>query len=249
MKKAGAGFFILNSSFFRYDLLMRKTMLALPLVILAACAGPEAGPAMTETEFETRIASRLIFDPALSKVGERVIYFVKRSGDPQIESYSWACVNEESGAVWIENKLPHQPRPVIYKSKISREGKLIEQHVGEPGSPQPLKIWPREGAAPGVEAVVRRDSESATGASKEEPDTITVGGRPYGCTRVTTTLTYPDGRKSTMVNWFSKDVPFASKAAQGGLVKRQFGRLTMELAVFDVKGAPVELQLPAAAPK
>ena len=78
---------------------------------------------------------------------------------------------------------------------------------------------------------------------------FTVGGRPYTCTRVTTTLTYPDGRKSTMLNWFSKDVPFASNARHGGLVKRQFGRLTMELPVFDLKGARIELQLPAAAPK
>ncbi len=223
---------------------MRKTMLALPLVILAACAGPETGSVQSETEFETRIASALTFDPALSKVGERVVYFIKRSGEPQIQSYSWACVGEEGGAVWIENKIPHQPRPVVYKSKISKEGKLLEQHVGEPGSPEPVKIWPREGS--GAEAVVRRDSSSAAGASKEDPDTITVGGRPYACTRVTTTLTYPDGRKSTMLNWFSKDVPFASNAKHGGLVKRQFGRLTMELAVFDVKGARIELQLPAA---
>jgi hypothetical protein len=37
---------------------------------------------------------------------------------------------------------------------------------------------------------------------------------------VTTTLTYPDRRKSTMINWFSKEVPFAASKTLGGLVKR-----------------------------
>ena len=88
-----------------------------------------------------------------------------------------------------------------------------------------------------------RDSAGAKADSKEEADRIVVGGKPYDCTRVTTVLAYPDGRKSTMTNWFSKDVPFAPTRALGGLVKRQFGRLTMELISGDHNAKP-ELLIP-----
>ena len=76
------------------------------------------------------------------------------------------------------------------------------------------------------------------------PDRIVVGGKPYDCTRVTTVLAYPDGRKSTMTNWFSKEVPFGPTRALGGLVKRQFGRLSMELVTGDHNGKP-EMQVPS----
>src|SRR4029078_9287871 len=87
------------------------------------------------------------------------------------------------------------------------------------------------------------DAAGAKADTKEEPDRIVVGGKPYDCTRVTTVLAYPDGRKSTMTNWFSKEVPFAPTKARGGLVKRQFGRLTMELVTGDRNARP-ELQIP-----
>jgi hypothetical protein len=61
---------------------------------------------------------------------------------------------------------------------------------------------------------------------------------------VTTTLSYPDGRKSTMVNWMSKDVPFAGHRTHGGLVKRQFGRIAMELIDHGDTGARPELAIP-----
>jgi hypothetical protein len=229
--------------------------LAVALPFLSACAGagaggaPEGAAPAGETEFETRVASALAFDPALLKAGERVVYFVRRAGEPQLVSYSWACTAADDEAVWIENKIPSEPRPVVYKSRISRAGKLLEQHVGEPGGAEPLRLWPRSDAPAGTEALVRRDSSAAAGDSQEAPETLQVGGRSYACTRVTTTLRYPDGRRSTMVNWFSKEVPFASEARLGGLVKRQFGRLNMELAIFDLSGARVELPIPAAAPR
>ena len=57
------------------------------------------------------------------------------------------------------------------------------------------------------------------------------------------TLTYPDRRKSKMINWFSKDVPFAASRTLGGLVKRDFGRLSMELIKIDRDARP-ELLIP-----
>jgi hypothetical protein len=223
---------------------MTKTAAPLLLASLAACASAPPEPGESETEFETRIASALFFDAAHLKAGQRVVYLVKRAGESQVQSYAWSCTAADADAAWVENKIPHQPLPVIYKSKLARDGKLLEQWVGESGTTEPLKIWPRQGAA-APEARIRRDSSDAQGSTKSDPDRITVGGQAYDCTRVTTTLAYPDGRKSTMINWFSKQVPFASDPAQGGLVRRQFGRLTMDLAVFDLQGARTDLQVPA----
>jgi hypothetical protein len=92
---------------------------------------------------------------------------------------------------------------------------------------------------------VRRDSSAAQPKVKEEPDTLLIGGKAYACTKVTTELTYAGGRKSTMVNWMSKDVPFAGQLTHGGLVKRQFGRITMELVDYGAQGARPELAIPA----
>jgi len=203
---------------------MKKLTLAPLLLLAAACADSgSAGGRMTETDFETKIASAIVFDPSLLRMGDRVVYFVKRSGENQTQTYSWTAAGEEPGAVWIENKVPFDPRPMIVKTKLERAGPSTRQ--GGPG-PKPV-----------------RDSGTAKADAKEAAETIVVGGRSYACTRVTTNLTYPDGRKSTMINWFSKEVPFAASATLGGLVKRQFGRLTMELVAGDQNGKS-ELVIP-----
>jgi hypothetical protein len=219
---------------------MKRLTLA-PLMLLAACSsGP--GEKMTESDFETKIAAAIAFDPALLKTGDRVVYFVKRSDVNQTQTYTWTAVGEEPGAVWIENKVPFDPRPMIVKTKIERGGKVLEQWIGEPGGiPGQTYPNPRQG---GAEPKPVRDSDAAKADSKEAPDRIVVGGHSYDCTRVTTNLTYPDGRKSTMINWFSKEVPFAASKALGGLVKRQFGRLSMELVAGDRNGKS-ELVIPA----
>src|SRR6185295_7372244 len=95
---------------------------------------------------------------------------------------------------------------MVVKTKLDRGGKMLEQWVGEPGGiPGQSYPNPRRGQAPKEV----RDSSVAKAESKEEPDRVTVFGKPYDCIRVTTVLAYPDGRKSTMVNWFSKEVLFA----------------------------------------
>jgi hypothetical protein len=216
---------------------MKKTLIALLLTAGCSSSAPQ-GEKTTETDFENQVASSIAFDPALVKVGERAVYFVKRVGDTQTQRYIWSAVAEEGTAIWIETKVPNDPRPpFVVKTKIDRSGKVLEEWVGEPGG------VPGRSKLSGSTPKPVRDSSAAKSDTKEEPDKIVVGGKPYDCTRVTTVLTYPDGRKSTMINWFSKEVPFAASRALGGLVKRQFGRLTMELVAGD-RNAKSELQIP-----
>jgi len=227
---------------------MKRLMMAPWILLVAAgstwltagCCGG-AGEKMTESDFETKIAAAIAFDPALLTTSDRVVYFVKRSDVNQTQTYTWTAVAEEPGAVWIENKVRFDPRPMIVKTKIERGGKVLEQWIGEPGGiPGQTYPNPRQG---GSEPKPVRDSDSAKADSKEAPDRIVVGGHAYECTRVTTNLVYPDGRRSTMINWFSKEVPFAASKALGGLVKRQFGRLTMEVVAGDHNGKS-ELVIP-----
>jgi hypothetical protein len=220
---------------------MKKALAAL-LLLAAGCSSSssDGGEKRTETDFENEIASSIMFDPALLKAGDRVVYFVKRSGDAETQKYAWSAVSEDRGAVWIENSIPWNAKRAIVKSKLDRSGKLLEQWVGEPGG-VPGQTWPTPTMTQPPKQV--RDSAGAKADSKEEPDRITVGGKPYDCTRVTTVLAYPDGRKSTMTNWFSREVPFAPTRALGGLVKRQFGRLSMELVTGD-HNAKAEMQIP-----
>jgi len=221
---------------------MKKSLILVLLV--AGCSSSSdggQGEKMSEADFETKIASSIMFDPALLRVGDRVVYFVKRTGEATTEKYVWSAVGEERGALWIENSIPFQSSRMIVKTKLERSGKMLEQWVGELGGvPGQTYPSPKSGQAPRQV----RDSGSAKAESKEEPDRVIVGGKPYDCTRVTTVLAYPDGRKSTMTNWFSKEVPFAPTRPLGGLVKRHFGRLTMELVASDREARP-ELQIPA----
>jgi hypothetical protein len=213
---------------------MKKALLAL-LLVTGCSSGAEPEPLLSDYEFETKMAAALIYDPALLKVGDRVVYFVKRSGATQTQTYTWSAVSEEPGTVWIENKLPFDPRSMIVKTKFERTGKVVEQWIGEPGG-LPGRTYPSPKGTTVEEPKPVRDTAAAKADSKELPERIIVGGRPYDCIRVTTSLVYPDGRKSTMVNWFSKEVPFAASSALGGMVKRQFGRLTMELVAGDRMG-------------
>jgi hypothetical protein len=217
---------------------MKNALLA--VVLVAGCSsggGPAEKPA--ETEFENKIASAIMFDPGLLRPGDRVVYLVKRTGENS-QRYIWTAVGEDAAGVWIENSVPFESSRMVVKTKIDRAGKVLEQWVGEPGG-VPGQTYPKIGTAEAPKPV--RDSSAAKSDSKEEPDRITVGGKPYDCTRVTTVLAYPDGRKSTMINWFSRDVPFPASKQLGGLVKRQFGRLSMELVVGDRTGK-AELQIP-----
>jgi len=218
---------------------MKKLLLA--ILLTAGCSsGGGRNDAMSETDFETKIATSIAFDPVLLKSGDRVSYLVKQAGENS-QRYTWSAVSEDRAGLWIENNMPFNVSRMVVKTKLDRSGKILEQWVGEPGG-IPGQTFPSPtGHAAQPKPV--RDSSAAQADSKEEPDRIVVSGQSYDCTRVTTVLTYPDRRRSTMINWFSKDVPFAASRTLGGLVKRQFGRLTMELIKIDRDARP-ELLIP-----
>ena len=218
---------------------MKKALLAI-LAALGCSSGGGSSDQLTETDFETKIATAISFDPLLLKPGERVTYLVKRSGENS-QRYSWTVASEDRVGLWIENNMPFEVSRMVVKTKLDREGRILEQWVGEPGG-IPGQTYPHPTGGKAQPKPVR-DSAAASADSKEEPDRIVVSGQTYECTRVTTVLSYPDRRKSTMVNWFSKSVPFPASRALGGLVKRQFGLLTMELIKVDRDARP-ELLIP-----
>jgi len=219
---------------------MKKALLVLLATAGCNSGGGSASEKSAEIDFETKVATSIFFDAALLKPGDRVRYLVKRQGE-DTQRYDWTAVAAEGTAIWIENNVPNQDTRVIWKVKLDRSGKVLEEWVGEPGG-VPARRYSSAGKAEAPRQV--RDSSTATADSKEEPDRIVVSGRPYDCTRVTTKLTYPtDKRTSVMINWFSKEVPFAATKTLGGLVKRQFGRLSMELLSFDGTGK-AELLIP-----
>jgi len=218
---------------------MKKLLLALLLTAGCSSGGGSADDKSALTEFETKIATSIVYDPSLLRVGDRVVYLVKRDGEDS-QRYTWAAVSEEGTAVWIENNVPNDSGRLVWKIKLDRSGKVLEQWGGEPGG-----VPARRFAAGNTSEAPRpvRDSSTASADSKEEPDRIVIGGKSYDCIRVTTKLSYPDRSKSEMINWFSKDVPFAASKTLGGLVKRKFGRLSMELVSGDHNGKP-ELLIP-----
>jgi hypothetical protein len=206
-----------------------KRILAI-LALAAGCSFPSPTPA-DETAFEMALATQLAFDASRVKTGESVLYSVRLRGAPQPEYYQWAAVGEEGSAIWIENRRPGAPNPfpMVVKAKFDRSGKLLEQWIGEPGG-VPAKVYPNPRRTEPAEP--RRDSTVAGVTAQEEPDALTIDGKTYACTKVTTTLTYPDGRRSTMVNWLSPEVPFpvlVDGKSRGGLVRRQIGRLSVDL--------------------
>lgn len=217
---------------------MRRTLTAL-LALAAGCSAPPAAPG--EAALETALATQLIFDPGPVKAGEWALYGVRVRGAAGTEQYRWAAVEEADGAVWIENR---RPGALLVKSKLDRSGNLLEQWAGEPGG-VPARVHPNPRRPP-EPPPPRRDPSAAAAATEERPETLEVAGRTYACTRVTTVLTYPDGRRSAMVNWLSPEVPFpvlVGGKPRGGLVRRQIGRLTVELLEHGT-GARPELAIP-----
>jgi hypothetical protein len=216
------------------------------LALVAGCSAAPAGGSSPgdETGFEKFIVTQLAFDVALLKPGDYVLYRLVTTGETRTDSYHWGAVAQDATGVWVENKVPAQPNPVpmIIKSKFDRAGTLLERWVGEAGSTAPAKVFPSTKKTP--EPSSRRDSGQAQARSQETPDSVVVGGKTYACTKVTTELVYPGGRKSTLVQWFSKEVPFAPTTQLGGLVKRQLGRTTMELLLGATGRARAELEVP-----
>ncbi len=213
--------------------------------LLAGCASPSRAPA-DELAFETALATQLAFDVGQTRPGDWVLYAVRVRGKAGVDYFKWSVVGEEGQELWIENRRPAPPNPVpmIVKSRLDRSGKLLEQWIGESGG-MPAQVYPNP-RRPVEPPEPRRDSAVAGVVTKEEPDPITIAGREYACTRVMTTLTYPDGRRSTMINWLAPEVPFpvlVGGKARGGLVRRQIGLLTVEILNHGRDAQP-ELKIP-----
>lgn len=228
---------------------MKKLAAILAFAAGCAPAGPPKPTQDEETRLEMGIASQIAFDLTRLKRGEYAIYSVRLQGKPTPDYVKYAVVDEDRTSVWVENTVPADPRPFVLKSRFDRtdltKPKLLEQWGGEAGSAMPAKLYPREGRPD--EPPPRREASQLQPAFKEEPDTVTVAGKTWMATKVTTTLSYRDGRKSTVTDWYHRDVPFSvvvNQKSLGGLLKRQFGRLTMELAAWDTKGARPELEIP-----
>ncbi len=221
-----------------------KRTLAL-LVLAAGCSSaPQAPP--DELAFETALATQLAYDLGQVKAGDWVLYTVRVRGTVQADYYKWAVVGEDGTALWIENRRPAHPNPMpmVVKSKLERTGKLLEQWIGEPGG-APAQVYPNP-RRPAEPPAARRDSAVALVVTEEQADSLTVAGKAYACTKVTTTLSYPDGRRSAMTNWLSPEVPFpvlVGGKPRGGLVRRQIGRLTVDILDHG-SGARPELTIP-----
>jgi hypothetical protein len=114
--------------------------------------------------------------------------------------------------------------------------------VGEPGSSKPAKIFPTQEKNTGPV----KPTEEPKIATQLAEETLEAAGKSFPCTKITTTLTYSDGRTSTLTNWCSPEIPFHvlhEGKSYGGLVKRIFGKFTMELASFGTDAVP-ELTIP-----
>ncbi|HEX7896268.1 MAG TPA: hypothetical protein VF950_00715 [Planctomycetota bacterium] len=210
-------------------------------MLLGCAAPPPKAPAapVNDLEFERFVATQLPFDAALLKGGDWALYTLKAQGVIRPEHYKWSVVTADVKGLWIENKVPHAETGMITKSRYDRAGKPVEIWMGPPGG-VPAQVWPKPGTpmAPPARA-------AAPPPLREEAEPVAAAGRTFRCVKVTSEATRPDGRKIPVVSWFSSEVPFAGQARYGGLVKRQAGRVTMELV--DSGNAPrprPELEIP-----
>lgn len=220
---------------------MKRTLAA--LLVIAGCGGPSRQAPPDDVQFEKILAQQMTFDFAQLKVGDWALYKGAVRGERNSQTFRWAVVAEEGSTIWIENRVPHAPRGMVVKSRFDRAGNLLAQWVGEPGG-GPAQTYPKPD---GSEPPVRRDSSLARAATKETLEELVIGERKWLCTKIQTTLTYPDGRRSTMTNWCSKDVPFPlriGKKTYGGLVRREIGRFTLDLIAAGNRPPTPELTIP-----
>jgi hypothetical protein len=214
-------------------------MKRLAILLLAACSSTPKNDAPPDAQADLVLAAQLLFDLSQVNYGQWARYTIRQEGNPNPEVVKYAAVGGDADGIWIENKVPAQPRPFIIKSKYSWKGELLEQWVGEPGSPKPAKIFPSKSAGP-----AKKGEEPKTRTTIED-DFVTLAGKTYRCSKITTTLAYSN-RTSTLINWCSPDVPFSVMAegkSHGGVVRRVFGKFTMELAAHGEDAKP-ELEIP-----
>ena len=206
---------------------MRRSAIA--MLLLAACDGTTAPPVRTGTlsTDEILIATRFSTDPTYLRRGQFSMYTVRGLGDPTGYTTTLKVTDEDSSGMWIEQKVQAEPRPIVFKSRIDRKGKLMELWIGEAGSPKPAKLYPNKDKTEPAPPVAPGDV-----SVQVTRETITVGEKTWDCTKLISTFRYGGGRETKLTDWCHAEVPFPIlKDGQpvGGVVKRLYDRYTVEL--------------------
>lgn len=206
---------------------MKKTLIW-SAVIVAGCGSPGGGPAEAPNE-EIMNATRFATDPNLLRVGQFGIYSCRVQGESQGYTTTMKVTGEDAEGLWIEQKLPGSPTPFIIKTHITRQGELIESWIGEPRG-KPAKAYDRNDTSKEQPKVI--PSSIVSQHVEVTRETITVAGRSYDCTKLISTITYSNGKTSTLIDWCSPEAPFTllhEHKPVGGVVRRQYGKLLVEL--------------------
>ena len=234
---------------------MNRTFILL-VAALASCTPPQkkASPEDDLTVQELGIVMALgVQETSQLKVGQWALYSVRKAGSNDLLSTRLAVVGMDGDAFWIENRsrAPASPggpqRTMITKYLIDAAAKPLQLWVGEPGTTRPTKVYPGKDAnGKPIEPTRPHESDPKSKVDVAQ-ETITVtSGKPYDCTRLTSKVTYPDGRETTLVTWCNKDVPFPTMyqgKSYGGVVRRTYGKHTLELELKGTDAVP-ELSIP-----
>ena len=232
-----------------------KPLAAVLLLALASCApaARRADPGDREAQELAIVMALAVQETTQLKVGQWALYSVRTAGSTTTLSTRLAIVAAEGGLFWVENRslLPSsggtRPRTMISKYQIDASARPLQLWMGELGTKTPTKVFPGKDAygnpieppkpqAPGPRAKVDVTNERITLTS----------GRSYDCTRLTSKVTYPDGRETTLVTWSSPEVPYSivfEGKSYGGVVRRTYGTHTLELAAMGTD-AVAELVIP-----
>jgi hypothetical protein len=217
--------------------------LAIAMLALAACVeggGPPTRTGALSTD-EILVATRFSTDPTYLRKGQFAMYTVRGTGDPTGYTTTLKVTDEDSAGMWIEQKVQAEPRPIVFKSRIDRKGKLLELWIGEAGSPKPAQVYPtKDGKEPPPPVAPGDVSVQVT------RETVTVAQRTWDCTKLISTFKYGGGRETTLTDWCHAEAPFPilkDGKPVGGVVKRLYDRYTVELFSMGDNGRE-ELKIP-----
>ena len=232
-----------------------KRVVLLLAAALASCTPPQkAPPTDAQTDHELGIVMALgVQETSQLKVGQWALYSVRTAGSTDLLSTRLAVVAQDADTYWIENRTraPSSPggpqRTMITKYLIDASAKPVQLWVGEPGTSRPTKVYPGKDAT-GKPIEPAKPADTVPQAKVDiSAETITVtSGKPYECTRLTSKVTYPGGKETTLVTWCNKDIPFPTVylgKSYGGVVRRTYGKHTLELELKGTDAVP-ELTIP-----
>jgi len=231
-----------------------KRAVSLLAAALAACAPQQKTPVDDPTARELVVVMALgVQETSQLKVGQWALYSVRSKASTELISSRVAVVADDKDTFWIENRTRASVSPggaqrtMITKYQIDATAKPLQLWVGEPNSPRPTKVYPGKDASDKPIETVKPTAPDPRSKVEIAQETITVAsGKPYECTRLTSKVTYPDGRETTLVTWCNKDVPFPTVhngKSYGGVVRRTYGQHILELELKGTDAVP-ELIVP-----